>query len=155
MIQYMYSGTDKLEAVAFYHNNSISEDDIRFISQSDSWLSYYSCSKNIFGRPTKMTDDQRRLIIWSNIYKNTKTSSECPQDAIFKDHDAFDGYLIHEQRKNKAQKKVEGIKGINPNASNIYMFAKNDDDYQSINSLNTPDALRKIENEFKQQKIVQ
>lgn len=155
MIGCMYDGTDKLDAVAYYHQNSISEDDIRYIAQSDSWLSYYSCSRNVFGRPVKMSDDQRRLIIWANIYRNTKTSSDCPHDGVFKDHDAFDGYLIHEQRKSKAQKKVENIKGINPNASNVYMFAKNDEDYHTINSLNSPDALRKIENEFRQQKVVQ
>lgn len=155
MIGHMYKGTDKLEAVAYYHGNSISEEDIRDIALGETWLSYYSCGKNIFGRPTRMSDDQRRLTIWSNIYKNTRNSPESPQEAIFKDHDAFDGYLVHDQRKSKAQKKVENIKGINPNASNIYMFAKNDDDYQMINSLNTPDSLRKIEHEFKQQKVVQ
>lgn len=153
MIGYIYKGTDKLEAVAHYHRNSISEEEMRYIAQSETWLSYYSCGKSIFGRPSRMTDDQRRLMIWSNIYKNTRSSPDSPQEAIFKDHDAFDGYLIHDQRKNKAQKKIENIKGVNPNASNIYMFAKNDDDYNTINSLNTSDALRKIEHEFKKQKI--
>lgn len=155
MIQYMYNGSDKLKAVAYYHAHSIAEEDIRNIALSETWLSYFSSAKNIFGKcSVKMTDDQRRLIIWSNIYKNSKVGQDAPDQSVLKDHDAFDGYLINDQRKNKAQKKLEQAKGIKPDAHNVYMFVKNDEQFNEVNSLNTPDALRKIENEFKRQKQI-
>lgn len=150
MINYMYNGSDKLSAIHFYNNNIVSEEDIRDIAQSGEWLSYYSAGKNIFGRAIiKLTEDQRRLLVWSNIYRNCRSNSTCPQDDIFKDHDAFDGWQISERRKEKVETKIQNMKGIDPKANNIYIFGKKKEDFEEIDSLNTPEARRKIENEFK------
>lgn len=154
MIKHMYKGSDTLQAINFYHSNTISDDDIRSIALNDTWLSIFSSSKNVFGRGAiKLTGDQKRLLMWSNIYRNTRSAPESPPDDIYNDHDAFDGYLIADQRKNKAEKKIEQIeKGFNKNAQNVYMFIKNDEEFNEVNSLNTEKALRNIENEFKEKK---
>ena len=150
MINFMYNGTDKLAAINYYHSNSISEEDLRSIAIGETWLSYYAAGKNIFGKSSiNMTDDQRRLITWSNIYKNCRSNPDCPDEQIVSDHDAFDGWLITERRKNKVTKKIENIKGIDPNATNVYLFSNTNEDHEEIVSLNTPAALAKIENEFK------
>lgn len=150
MINYMYSGPDKLAAVNFYKSNMIGEDDIRSIALGHDFISYYGSSKNIFGRSAiKMTDDQRRLIMWGNLYKNVRSNPECPQDKIFEDHDAFDGWLILENRKNTANKKIESTKGINPNARNIYYTVKSKEEHEEIMSLNSPEALMTMQKEFK------
>ncbi|HEY9703710.1 MAG TPA: hypothetical protein V6C58_14780 [Allocoleopsis sp.] len=151
MIRLMYNGSDILGAINYYHSNVIREEDLRDIAQSDIWLSYFTAGKNLFGkRIIDLTEDQRRLIMWSNIYRNTRSDSECPNDNVFEDHDAFDGYLLLEQRKKKNEKKIEQLAVNHKNAQNIYVMVNNDDDFHEINSLNTPEALRKIENEFKE-----
>lgn len=149
MINYMYSGSAKLQALTYYHSNLISDEDIRNIAQSQEWLSFYSASKNVFGRPAiKMTEDQRKLLTWTNVYKNSYSNPDHPREDIFKDHDAFDGWLIFENRKSKITKKIE-MRGVDPKAQNVYIFGKTKQDFEEINSMNTPDARRKIENEFK------
>ena len=42
------------------------------------------------------------------------------------------------------------MSGIDPKAQNVYIFGNTKEDFEEINSLNSPEALRKIENEFKQ-----
>ena len=42
------------------------------------------------------------------------------------------------------------MKGVDSKAQNVYIFGQNKQDLEEINSLNSPEALRKIENEFKQ-----
>lgn len=149
MINYMYSGAAKLQALTYYHNNTISEEDIRHIAQGQEWLSFYSSSKNVFGRPAiKMTEDQRKLLTWTHVYKNCHSNPDCPREEIFKDHDAFDGWLIFEKRKSKITKKIE-MKGVDPKAQNVYVFGKTKQEFEEIDSMNTPDARRKINNEFK------
>jgi len=148
MIGYMYKGEDKLLALRHFEINSISEEDIRDIALDDEWLSYYAANKNVFGKAAiKMTEDQRRLMTWTNMYKNCRSSPDCPATELIKDHNAFDGWLIQEQRKTKATKKMD-VKGVDPRAQNVYFFGNTKEDLEEIDSLNTPEAKRKIENEF-------
>jgi len=150
MIHYMYKGTDYLKALNYYQRNSIEENDLRTISQSGEWMSYYSSGKNIFGKPMFfLTDYQRKLITWSNVYKNTRSSPDSPSEEIFYDHDAFDGYLIHQNRKDKTEKKDSAMK-VPQNASNVFMFTGIEkQDIDEIKSYNTPEALEKIEKQFR------
>lgn len=152
MINYMYSGSDKLAASIYYQNNMISEEDIRSIILETDFFYYYGATKNLFGRSAiKMTDDQRRIIMWANVYKNVRSNPDCPPEKIFHDHDAFDGWLILENRKSKASKKIEvsSTKNIHSNAKNIYHAVKNKEEYEEIMSLNSPEALNIINSEFK------
>lgn len=151
MIGYMYKGSDKLAAINHYNTNDISEDSIRNIARSDEWLSFYSASKNVFGRPAiKMTESQRRLLTWTHVYKNCHSNPDHPSEEIFADNDAFDGWLISEKRKDKVTKKIEtNSKGILPNAKNVYLFGQSKEDLEEIKSYNSPEALRNIDNEFK------
>jgi hypothetical protein len=150
MMNYMYKGSDKLSAIHYYQKNNVADEDLRSIALSDEWLSYFTASKNPLGKPAiRMTEDQRRLISWTNLYKNCRSNPESPPDNVFNDHDAFDGWLISEKRKDTASKKVNTIQNKNPNASNFYLFGQTQEDIEEIISLNTPEALQKIENEFK------
>lgn len=149
MITRMYEGPDWGPAVRFYQSNFISEEDIRSICLDSDFISYFNSSKNIFGRPSiKMTDDQRRLIMWSTIYKNVRSGMDPPPDRIIEDHDAFDGYLIFENRKSKGSRKAEQ-KGIDPNAKNVYFGYMPKDEQDEVMALNSPEALIQMNKEFK------
>ena len=150
MIELMYKGPNKLGAISFYHGNSIPENTIRSIVLNSDFSTYYGASRNIFGKPAiKLTDDQRKLMVWANIYKNVRNNPDCPPDIIMNDHDGLDGWFLVENRKAKSTKKVAGAKGISPNAKNVYFSAKNKDEYDEIMSMNDRAALSKIEKEFR------
>ena len=149
MINYMYKGTDKLAAINYYHSEMIPESYIRDIVLSNDWSTFTAAGRNIFGRSVvNMTDDQRRLMSWSTVYKNVRSHPDAPNDNIYEDHDAFDGWLILQRRKDKGNKKVQGIKGLDANVANVYVPCKTEEDFNEIMSLNSPEALGKMKREF-------
>lgn len=149
MICKMYSGTNKLGALAFYQQNFISESDIRDVALSGEWLAISSVSKNPFGRsPINMTDFQRKLCHWTSIYKNVRSHPECPMDEIIEDHNAFDGWMINQNRKDRAEKfsKVQ-LANVRPDAQNVYLFG-NQEQAKDVYSLNDSKGRQKINNLF-------
>lgn len=146
MIRYMYKGNDYFNALAFYHANSISEDSIRDLAKSDIWASYSGISKTpLKKRSIEMTDYQKKLMMWTNIYRNVRTHPEFPGDKVMGDHNAFDGWMIIQGRKDKAEKSNKVTMGkLKPNTRNVFINTKNLDDYNEIMALNTPEALAEI-----------
>lgn len=146
MIQRMYGGSDKLMALAYYHNTMVDEDTIRDIALSHEWNSYSGISKNPLRKaPVNMTDLQRKLYSWTNVYRNVRTHPDCPADAIIEDHLAFDGWLINQNRKDRAGKVVKvQLKNLKPNAQNVYVPTKTTNDIQDVMSLNDAEARAKM-----------
>lgn len=93
-------------AVAFWKQNIIDEYDIRKIARYEDWLSMYNASKTLnmplFGKSAvDLNADQRRLIMWSNIYDSISQLQDKPSEEIIDDADAFDGFLIVKRRERK------------------------------------------------------
>lgn len=146
MIKYMYKGPNTLAALGYYHNNSLSEVDIRDIALSGDWNSYSALSKSPFGKsPIKMTEYQRRLLSWTNIYKNTRSHPDFPGQRIVADHDAFDGWLIVLNRKDNAEKSNKTqLDKLKPNTRNVFIGQSTEQDVSEIMSLNSPEVMAKI-----------
>lgn len=146
MISHMYSGPNKIGALGYYHSNSIDEEEIRELALSNEWSSYSSLAKNPLSKsPLKMTDLQKKLMSWTNIYRNVRSHPEFPGQKILEDHDAFDGWMIQLNRKETAEKshKVH-IDNLKPNTRNVYMGKADKNDYEEIMALNTPEAAAKV-----------
>lgn len=146
MIYKMWGGPNKLMALSYYHSNLVGEDTIRDIALSHEWGSYAGISKNpLHKAPINMTDLQRKLYSWTNVYRNVRTHPDCPTDSIIEDHYAFDGWLINQNRKDRASKTVKvQLKNVKPNAQNVYVVAKTASDIQDIASLNDGEARAKM-----------
>jgi hypothetical protein len=147
MICRMHNGPNKLGALSDYHNRYISDIILREIAVSNEWGSFSNISKNPLGKsPIKMTDLQRRLYSWTNVYRNVRTHPDCPADSIIDDHDAFDGWMIDQNRKERAKKATQvQIKGIKPNAQNVYIMTKTKEGAEDVLSLNDGIARSKME----------
>ena len=149
MISHMYSGENKIGALGHYYSNALSEIDIRDIAISNQWGTYSSLSKSPLGKsPLKMTDYQRKLISWTNIYRNIRSHPEFPGQRVVEDHNAFDGWMILLNRKESAEKgHKKQLQNLRPNAQNVFMGQANDRDTEEIMSLNTPEIREKIRKE--------
>ena len=146
MISHMYKGKDIFNALAFYHSNSISDNTIRELAQSDIWHSYCGLSKlPLKKKVIEMTDYQRKLLTWTNIYKNVRSHPEYPGEKIMGDHNAFDGWMISQNRKEKAEKANKTqIGNLKPNTRNVFISSRTLEDYNEVMSLNSPEALAEI-----------
>lgn len=146
MINHMYKGPNKLKALAYYHQNSLTEEDIREIAMSQEWGSYSNLSKSPLRKsPVVMTEYQRRLLSWSNIYKNVRTHPEFPGQRVLDDNDAFDGWMIALNRKDNAQKSNKThFDKLKSNTRNVFIGQSTEQDVNEIMSLNSPDVIAKI-----------
>lgn len=146
MINYMYDGPDKVKALAYYHNNFIDENTIREIALSELWLSYTTISKNPFGKNAiRLTDYQRKLCSWSNVFRNVRSYPEPPADAILHDHAAFDGWMIFQGRKDQMEKAEKTrVKNLKPNTRNVFIGVNSAQEVEEVLAMNSPDILDKI-----------
>src|SRR5690606_12972110 len=99
---------DKL--MRLYMSNYLDETTLRDLAKNQPWHDiWYSAKKNngyVFNRDaTKLSDEQRKLILWSSLYDNIKEYSEPPSDEIIKDDLRLDGWLIKQNREEKVKKR--------------------------------------------------
>lgn len=143
MIEEMYSGPNKMEALAFYHKNAINEEQIRDIAMSHEWTAYSGLSKSPTGKsPIHMTDYQRRLLSWTNVYKNVRSHPDFPGEKIMGDHIAFDGWMILTNRKESAGKAIKmQFDNLKPNTRNVFIGKSNKEEHDEVMSLNSPEAI--------------
>lgn len=146
-----YKGNDTLldEAVSAYSESQIVDWQIRAIARSDQWRSVWNCKSvcgDVFGRPAvDLTEEQRQLLSWSQLYDSVAEHPNPPDDNILKDDDAFDGWMIIQRKERERQRReataeatLNGLKL--PDSGEIFIVAETDEDLQNIESLNSPQA---------------
>jgi len=127
----------------------ISIDQFKAIARSQLWRSYWNANKtNVFSAQViDWTDDQRTLVNITKMYDNILENPECPAEEVINDDDMLDGWMITQKRKIEKDKNQKSLDELNPNlknASEVFLFANNQDNYQEINSLNSDESNYKL-----------
>lgn len=146
-----YKGSDTLldEAVTAYSESQIFDGQIRAIARSDQWRSVWNCKNvcgDIFGRPAAdLTEEQRTLVSWSQLYDSIAEHPNPPDDSIIADDDAFDGWMIIQRKERERQRREATAEATLsnmklPESGEIFLVAETDEDLQNIESLNSPQA---------------
>ena len=126
-----------------FRDETLSDKQFRELSRSDNWRQVWSSSKkegSIFGKPaSEFTSEQKSLCMWSGLYDSVYESPDAPAEAIVKDDDLLDGWLIEQRRKSerdKKKQKAEGILGKNSDADDVFVMAHNREDALEVESMN-------------------
>lgn len=146
-----YKGNDSLldEAVTAYSEAQISDAQARAVARSDQWRSVWNCQavcSDIFGRAAvDLTEEQRSLLSWSQLYDSVAEHPNPPDDSILADDDAFDGWMIIQKKERDRQRReamseatLSGMKL--PDSGEIFLVADTEEDLEKIESLNSPQA---------------
>lgn len=155
-----WKNTDPIleEATSIYIDNKISEKHFREIARTDPWRSIWSCRKvenALFGVPSvDLTDEQKNIVIWSNLYDNIYEHPNCPSEEVIHDDDMIDGWLILQRReRNKKQAKVEVEDFISndkiKNSGEVFIIAQSKEDINRVDSLNDDQAKNIKKQRFK------
>ena len=145
---YDWKHVDLAKMLAFYHQQQISDEDLREISKTEPWRSTWSSAKkngSIFHKSgVELTQDQKSLLAWSSMYDNIFESPECPPDDVIQDDDALDGWLIVQRRKREEDQKrsaAENIIGNSKisNADEVFIMT-DPSSAKDVNQLNDPIA---------------
>lgn len=96
--------------------NTVSLSQIRELARTDPWRSSWSIGKaQALGRDiSELTNEQRTLCIYSDMYDSVYKHSERPSDSIIEDDDMLDGWLISQSReieKDRTTRDVEQALG--------------------------------------------
>lgn len=127
----------------------LDEADYRELARSEPWRSIWNIGKksggNIFGQPSLLlTDEQKNLAAWSMIYDSVYESMDCPSDEVINDDDMLDGWIILQNRKREQEKKKQQAEdrfgGKLRDADEVYLVAQNQEEADSIDSLNSPES---------------
>lgn len=103
------------------YQNTISNSDIRELSRSSLWRTFWNSNKeNIFpGAVSEWTDDQRSLVNYSRMYDNVYENPDCPDDKVIEDDDILDGWFIFQKKKRDREKKQANSKSFNSRNSKL------------------------------------
>ena len=140
-IKVMNNVIDKL------HNDPLRNiDTFKHIALSGLWRNYWSSNAQIFkGSISEWSDDQRTLVVISKMYHSIYEHPDCPDDAVFEDFDAIDGWMIMQKRKNIAEKKQKGVNEIlgkdGKNSSEVFLMAQTQQDAEDILSMNSDEGF--------------
>jgi len=133
--------TDTVETIINIRTkNKIEEEDYRLIARNEPWHSYYVCG-DVFGLPTsKLTEEQKNLMLYSKMYENVYQSPECPPDYVIEDDDCLDGWFLVQRRKREDAKNGQlGESQISDKVAkheNIFLPAETIEDAKRIESMN-------------------
>jgi len=130
-----------------FQSSLITEEECRELSRSEPWVSIWAASKingsGIFDtKDSSLTSEQKKVLMWSNLYDNVSESMDCPSQSVIDDDDMLDGWLLVQRRKREQEVlKKQGEEMITKNSKiansdEIYIVAKNERDIEAINQLN-------------------
>lgn len=120
------------------------------LARHEAWKAYWSANKSqsLFPGPVcDWTDDQLTMYKISKMYDNIHEHPECPEDIVISDDDMLDGWMILQQReqaKAKKEKSLDSNARNLQNASEIFLFPKNQEEFQDVMSLNSIESKMEI-----------
>lgn len=130
-----------------YHQNLLSDKDIREIARSEPWHSLWTVSEKgripLFKIYTdrEITYNQKNLLLWSQTYDNIQESMECPDREIIEDDDLLDGWFVLQARERKQEKKKKLLDQSTNNrkiseSSEVFIVSESPQHISEIQSLN-------------------
>jgi len=136
-------------AVEAYSEAQIIDATMRAVARSETWQTVWNtrgvCA-DVFGRSAAdLTDEQRHLVSWAQLYESIQEHPSPPGDEVVRDDDAFDGWLILQKRERERQRREAtaeaALSGIKlPDSGEIFLVAETEEDLQNIEALNGPQA---------------
>lgn len=125
-----------------YLDTKLTETQIREIARTEPWRSIWAIGKerDIFGKPiTYYNEEQRALCLWSTFYDNIYSHPERPGDNIIEDDDFLDGWLISQNKKNKAAE-TEKKSGVGNKKGDVFIPVDSMQAAEEISNMNNPVA---------------
>lgn len=144
--QFFNSITEQITA------NMLDLSQMKEIARSDYWRNYYAINKNhLFSYSVvDFSDEQKALLSLSTMYDRVYEHPECPETDIIAHDDALEGWMIHQHREIKRQKKEKGVKvrgsdKVNQ-AGEVFLMAGSREQQKDILGLNTSESMQLIKN---------
>jgi hypothetical protein len=127
-----------------FKSNQLSHDELRLLARSEPWKTIWRVEGMKVFKNTYLDDEQRSLVLYSQMYDSIYAHPECPPDVVIKNDDLLDGWLISNRReaeKNRADKdKDSNVPENLKNHKEVFLMARNQKEAQEIFELNDAES---------------
>jgi hypothetical protein len=129
-----------------YNQLQLSETQLRELARNDPWrLCWYTKDHTPLFANEKyrtLSNDQKGILIWANMYDNIQESMDCPTEDVINDDDMLDGWFIVQRKKQqhaKAQSELESKTSNDKIARSdeILIMANSKQEAEKIHSMNS------------------
>lgn len=128
-----------------YSMESLDETQLRFLARNDPWRLAWITKDHIplfANEPGRqLSNEQKGMLIWSNMYDNVQESMNCPTEDVIEDDDMLDGWFIVQRKKQESDRvKADLESRVNPkiaNSDEIWIMAKTPQEAERIHSMNS------------------
>lgn len=128
------------------HKLSPTVRDIRALARGEPWRSHWAARKASGVRWRTLNQEQVSLILYSKMYDNVYEHLETPSERVINDDDMLDGWMLINREKQERERLTAELEAKNPklkNATEVFLPAKNQEQIDSINSMNSDVAKTK------------
>ena len=135
---YDFEEHDITSVINLWQQTNMSDSQIRELARNEPWRSLWSMRESagiklfINKDFQELTNNQKNLIVWSQLYDNIRESMDVPPDEVIEDDDMLDGWFIEQGRKRKREVKKKHLEDslTNKDITNkdeVYVMSKKDD----------------------------
>lgn len=120
----------------------LDEKKFRELARNDPWRSYWSASKSsgrgVFDKASiDLTESQKNILMYAQMYDNIAESPECPTEEIIEDDDALDGWMLLQRKKRDEESgKSDILSGIKSekirNAEEVFIKVDTPEDAKKV-----------------------
>ena len=137
-----------MDLMNYYTSKTIDPETYRAVARNEPWRSMWAVGKNtvLFDKPSaELTHPQSQLCAYSRMYDNVYESPDAPPEKVIEDDICLDGWFLVQKRKMDKSRKEREVNDLiqNPKikqAGEIFVMAKDEDDIDNIQGMNTPVA---------------
>lgn len=136
-----------LDAIINTVNHSrLTEGQLRELARSDPWKTYWSTAKfsgrGVFDKASiDLTEYQKNIILYAQMYDNIAESPECPSEDIIEDDDALDGWILTQRgKRGEDTNRNDILSGIRNekirNAEEVFVMVNSAEDAKKVYEAN-------------------
>lgn len=148
--QYVWKNNDFLndcylfeKIINEYNRSVIPIEKMRELARTEPWRSSWQIAKdNVFGiSSVDLTDEQRTLCLFSQMYSNVFSHPEAPSDEVVECDDSLDGWFLVQKREAEKFKNTKQVDKLLPQKGNeTFLMARNKDDAKKIDKMNSTES---------------
>lgn len=129
---------------------SLEEVTVRELARSEPWDSLWRMKDKVQVKlfyndeNSEITDDQKNITMWSQLYDNVQESMEAPTKDVIQDDDLLDGWLIvqgKKREKEKLEREFENKTGDKiKDANEVFVMGGSKEENETIEDMNDVNA---------------
>jgi len=135
-----------------WRESFLDENIIRELARNDPWSTIWRMKDKVNiklfynDEEREITENQKSLVMWSQLYDNIQESMEPPSQKVIEDDDVLDGWFVAQSKKREKEQKEREFESNSSNRmkqhSELFMMSGSAEETEIIENMNDMNASR-------------